>query len=241
MKTYKFYSAFLFLALFSFNLFCIPFNEKLTSTEQAKLQKGEVLIKNIDTQPKMCLDPETDAVCAKIVQDVKDYSPRYLAEIIQIKPYKGNEDLPKKMAVLLNNIGDYAGIPYWSERHERYFDLYSSAKITKSKKEANKTYITAQLEMDPFGLVEEEIYCEENPNSLYYSAVNTTPLKFEGITGVKKGRLKIYIYCVHIDDYWYIYGIGGVNAPKIPFLTERIRVSFINRIKTFCNFIFTKL
>ena len=43
------------------------------------------------------------------------------------------------------------------------------------------------------------------------------------------------------EDNWILYGIGGVNAPKIPFFSERIEVSFINRIKTFCNFIFTKL
>ena len=53
--------------------------------------------------------------------------------------------------------------------------------------------------------------------------------------------VKPEFYTYKKDDKWIIYGIGGVNAPHFPFLTDRIRTSFINRIKTFCNFIFTKL
>lgn len=222
-------------------LFAHPFNSKLTNSELERLNNGEVVIKNIDYQKNMCLNGSTDSVCDKIVKDVKDFNPKYLAEIIQIKDYEGNEDLPQKMAEILNNISDYAGIPYWSERHERYFDLYSSATIKKSRTDENKSYISADLEMEPFGIVSEDIYCEQTENSLYYSALNTNTLKYEGITCVPKGKLKVFIYCVHIDDKWYVYGIGGVNAPHIPFLTDRIRVSFINRIKTFCNFVFTKL
>lgn len=242
MKTNKLFSSILLLLGFtSLSLFADPFNSKLTDAERNQLKEGKVVIKNIDYQKNMCLKAETDDVCAKIVREVKDFNPKYLAEIIQVKDYKGNEDLPEKMAQILNNISAYAGIPYWSERHEKYFDLYSSAKITSSNKEDNKTYIKADLEMDPFGLVQEDIYCEKNKDNLYYSAVNTNNLKYEGISVVGKGKLKVYIYCFHIDDKWYIYGIGGVNAPHIPFLTDRIRTSFINRIKTFCNFVFTKI
>lgn len=242
MKLNKIFCGLLLLASMTCSsVFANPFNSKLTASERDRLDKGQVVIKNIDYQKNMCLNPDTDATCAKIVQAVKDYNPKYLAEIIQVKDYKGNEDLPQKMAAILNNISDYAGIPYWSERHECYFDLYSSAKIVSQKKTGDKTEIKADLEMEPFGLVSEDIICESKKDSLYYEAVNTNNLKYEGISVVGKGKLKVYIYCVHIDDKWYIYGCGGVNAPHMPFLTDRIRTSFINRIKTFCNFVFTKL
>ena len=42
-------------------------------------------------------------------------------------------------------------------------------------------------------------------------------------------------------DNWILYGIGGVDALKLWFIEDRVETSFINRIKTFCNFIFTKL
>lgn len=222
-------------------IFADAFNSRLSASERNKLNSGEVLIKNIDYAKNMCLNASENDVCAKIVSNVNDFNPKYLAEIIQIKPYKGNEDLPKRMATILNNIGDYAGIPYWSERHECYFDLYSKAEIVSESKKDNKTNIKANLTMSPFGLVQEDIVCEYGEDYLLYTAHNTNSLKYEGITCVKPNRMKVYIYCVHKDDQWIIYGIGGVNAPRMPFLTDRIRTSFINRIKTFCNFVFTKL
>lgn len=244
-KITKIISIFTVLAVASTSLFAASFdscfNGNLSASDKAKLEKGEVVIKNIDYQKNMCLNPSTDDICAQIVKKVKDYNPKYLAEIIQVKDYKGNEDLPQKMAEILNNIGDYAGIPYWSERHECYFDLYSSAKIASQNNDGNKTYIKADLKMEPFGLVQEDIVCEHGSDFLLYTAENTNKLKYEGISVVGKGKLKVYIYCVHKDDKWIIYGIGGVNAPHLPFLTDRIRTSFINRIKTFCNFVFTKL
>lgn len=223
------------------SVFALPFNSNLKDAELTKLNKGQVLIKNIDYQKNMCLQEDYDSITKQITQEVKNYNPKYLAEIIQIKPYKGNENLPEKMEALLNNISDYAHIPYWSERHERYYDLYSSAKITSKSQKNTVTTINADLEMDPFGLVQEIITVTKNKDSLIYKANNTNNLKYEGITCVSKGKLQINIYLFKYEDNWIIYGVGGVNAPHIPFLTERIRISFINRIKTFCNFIFTKL
>lgn len=237
----KYFTIISFMAIATTNLFGNPFNSKLTASEQEKLDKGEVVIKNIDYAKNMCLNGAEDEICAKIVKEVNNFSPKYLAEIIQVKDYKGNENLPAKMAEILNNIEDYAGIPYFSERHQCYFDLYSKASITNIKKEGSKSFIDANLEMEPFGTVNETIVCETGKDYLLYTAENTNNLKFQGITCVGKNKLKVYIYCVHKDDKWIIYGIGGVNAPHMPFLTDRIRTSFINRIKTFCNFVFTKI
>ena len=240
----KSYKILMLLGLFTLccaTLCADTFNEKLTKEDRAKLDKGEVLIKNIDYQKYMCLNPDENAVCKQIVTGVKNLNPKYLAEIIQKKDYKGNEKLPDKIEALLKNIPDYAGIPYYSERHKKYFDLYSSAKIVSETKNGNTTTIKAELDMEPFGIVKEDITIEKHDDYLLYTAVNTNDLKYDGFTCVGKGKLKVYIYLYKKDNKWIIYGIGGVNAPHFPFLTDRIRTSFINRIKTFCNFIFTKL
>ena len=42
-------------------------------------------------------------------------------------------------------------------------------------------------------------------------------------------------------DNWVLYAIGGVDTYKIFFLEDRVETSFINRIKSFCSFIFTKI
>ncbi|MBR5645811.1 MAG: hypothetical protein IKX23_04150 [Treponema sp.] len=239
MKKYLlFTSFFLFISTI---LNANPFNSNLTNDENEMLNKGEVLIKNIDYQKYMCLNPEFNETTKKITADVKSLSPKYLAEIIQIKSYKGNEDLPQKLEALLNNISDYAGIPYWSERHQKYFDLYESAKIVKTSKTDNITTIDADLIMEPFGLLQEQISVKSTKDELLYKAFNTNNLKYSGITCVSKQKMQIYIYVFRDNDKWILYGVGGVNAPHIPFMTDRIRTSFINRIKTFCNFIFKKI
>lgn len=233
----------IFAALFSLgsSLFASPFNSNLTAAEKDKLDKGEVVIKNIDYSKYMSLNPDINETAASIVSKVKGYNPKYLAEIIQVRDYKGNEDLPAKMESILNNIGDYAGIPYYSERNKKYYDLYSSAKIISQEKQGNTTNIKAEFNMEPFGSIIESINVEKKSDSLLYSAYNTGKIKYDGITCVGEKKLNIYIYLFRYEDKWVIYGVGGVNAPHLPFLTDRIRTSFINRIKTFCNFVFTKI
>ena len=97
------------------------------------------------------------------------------------------------------------------------------------------------FDMDPFGKVYETIYLTETSNSVYYSSINTNKLRYKDeFDCVWPRKLKICIILFRDGDNWVLYGIGGVNAPRIPFFTERIETSFINRIKAFCSFIFSK-
>lgn len=231
---------------FSNYLFAGVFNSKLTVDEQKKLDKGEVLIKNIAYQKNMCLNNDFNSDTQTLTDEIKQLNPKYLAEIIQIKPYKGNENLPKVLTGLLYNVSEYKGIPYFSERRQKYFNLYDSAEIQKEKiisSNATSTVkeLEAVFEMEPFGTVYETINLTQTNNSVYYSSINTNKLRYKDeFDCVWPRKLKICILLFRDGDNWILYGIGGVNAPRIPFFTERIETSFINRIKTFCSFIFSK-
>ena len=251
MKTaFKMFKKSLFpLVLFCFvsnGLFAGVFNSKLTAEEQKKLDKGEVLIKNIAYQKNMCLNKDFNADCDALTEEIKQLNPKYLAEIIQIKPYKGNENLPEVLTQLLYNVSEYKGIPYFSERRQKYFNLYDSAEIQSEKlisQTADKTSkeLQAMFEMEPFGIVYETIQLTQTKNSVYYSSINNNKLRYKDeFDCVWPKKLKICILLFRDGDNWVLYGIGGVNAPRIPFFTERIETSFINRIKTFCSFIFSK-
>ncbi len=233
--------------IFAQNLFCTElFNNKLTSEEKAVLDKGEVLIKNIAYPKNMSITKGYNSTIDTVIDEIKSLNPKYLAEIIQIKPYKENENLPEVLEELLYNVSDYVGIPYWSERNKRYYDLYDSATITNEKilsqtaSMSNKE-LSVTFEMEPFGTVYETIKLSRTPSSLYYSSINLNKLRYKDeFDCVSPKKLKICIVLIRYGDNWLLYGIGGVNAPRIPFFTERIETSFINRIKSFCNFIFTK-
>lgn len=246
MKKTSFYAISFLLAGSLFNsLSALPFNSELTQKEKEKLEAGEVLIRNIDYPKYMCLKNTSEAT-QKIIDTILETKPNYLAEVIQIKPYEGNENLPQTIRSALENIQDYAGIPYWSEHHQRYWDLYSSSKVLSRKQEGIKTLLDTELYMEPFGEIYSPIVIEEkNPQEeggyIFYTQTNTNNLKFEGITCVRSYCMKSAIILFRDGDNWVLYGAGGVKAPRVPFLTPRIETSFINRIKTFCNFIFTKI
>lgn len=232
----------LFISLtFSFSLFCLPFNSKLSQEEREKLNNGEVLIRNIDYAKNICLDSE-NPLAKNLVDSIKNLSPRYLAEVIQIKPYKDNENLPEKLEQLLLNVPSYAGIPYWSERHQQYYDLYSSAEIKSIEKNDDSTKILADLIMDPFGTVNESIIMNKTDDGIFYFSENLNTLSyFDKFDCVSPKKMNMDVLLIRDGDNWILYGIGGVKAPRIPFFTERIETSFIGRIKTFCSFIFKEL
>ena len=241
MKNFNNYILFFIFIFLGSSLFALPFNSKISEQELSDLENGKVVIRNIDYSKHMCLESdEENAVLLK--NYIKKLSPKYIAEVIQVRPYLGNEDLPEKLEKLLLNVPDYAGIPYWSERNERFYDLYSSAVITDIQSTTNQINIKADLDMLPFGIVKESINIYKNTNSVLYFSENLNVLNYKGkFDCVGKNKMNLCILLFRENDNWILYGIGGVNAPRVFFLTERIETSFINRIKTFCNFIFNKL
>ncbi len=235
-----------FIAVFAV-LFIIPlnaqyFNSNLTEAEKQIISSGEIYIKNINYQKYMCLNKGINDNGNYLIEEIKDLNPKYLAEVIQIKPYAGNEDLPERLEDLLNNVSDYAGIPYYSERAEAWYDLYSSAEIVNRTQKGNRTDIDAVFVMEPFDVVQEKITMYNEDESILYFAVNQNKLRYlDKFDCIWPKKMKICILLFRDGDNWVLYGIGGVNAPRIPLFTERIQVSFINRINTFCSFIFKKL
>jgi hypothetical protein len=152
-----------------------------------------------------------------------------------------NENILKNLKTILLDIPSYVGIPYWSERHQRYFDLYSSGTVVSRQEDGATTHIGAKLSMSPFGDIHTDILLQESDGMLFYRSTNLNDLYYDGIKCVKEQNMKSVIMVFKTDDKWILYGIGGVEAPKIFFLKNRIEVSFMNRIKTFCNFVFSKL
>ena len=223
------------------SIFADPFNSKLTDSERAEITKGEIIIKNINYEKNICLKKGVNPLGDKLLTEINNLNPKYLAEVIQYKPYKGNEDLPQRLEAILNNVPDYAGIPYYSVRHDAWWNLYDSAEIKEVIENGDTKTIRADLLMEPFDVVKEDIEITKSSEAILYSAVNTNKLRYlDKFDCVWPKKMKICILLFRDGDNWVLYGIGGVNAPRVPFFTERIQTSFINRINTFCSFIFKK-
>ena len=229
--------------LCAFSASALPFNNKLSKAELAELEKGKVIVRNISRASNMCLEASSESA-QKIIRDISDLNPSYLAEVIQVRPYAGNEDLPARLEDALMNISNYVGIPYYSERHERYYDLYSEAEIKDDfiGEDGLTRKVKADLTMEPFGRIETSITIDAPGDYVYYVSTNDNTLVYEErFKCVKPKNMKSAILLFRDGDNWILYGAGGVKAIKIIFLEKRIETSFINRLKTFCNFIFEKL
>lgn len=216
------------------------FNQKLSQNEKEILLNGNVLIRNTKNQSNIVLLTETEKN-AQVIKEIHQLKPVYLAEIIQVIPVSSKPDLLNEIHTALSDISSYKGIPYYSEHNKIWVDLYSKAEIKDYKSDDNNEKIKADFYMEPFGDISADIFINKENESLFYRNINTTTVMYSDITCVKPSNMKYIIYVFKQKDYWILYGIGGVHSPKIPFLSERIELSFMNRIKTFCNFIFTKI
>lgn len=243
----KAYLSVFFLIIASIPALCpaqttLPFNDKVTVEDKKALDEGTVLIRSIDKYKNVALKSSLPAA-VKMLEAIKELSPNYLAESIQIRKVSENEDLLQKIAAVLTDIPHYAGIPYWSVQHERYWDLYESAKVKSVSEEGGGvTIYEADLYMEPFGNIESHISFELGADYLLYINENTNNLKFNGkIQCIGKHKMKSAILIFKQEDNWVLYALGGCKTFKILGFEKRVERSLINRIKTFCNYVFTKV
>lgn len=228
------------LLTISTSLFADPFNSNLSASERSRLENGEVIIKNIDSMKDVCMKetPETK----KILSTMKKLDPTYVAEIIKVIPYEGNEDLRDKINLILLRVKDYVGIPYYSERNKKWYDLYSAAEITNATIKNELTQIDCNFTMSPFGKFKSKIEIIEAPDYYFYTTRNMEKLVYHNkFTAVKPEKMISCITVFRDGDNWILYAIGGAAIPKLFFLEDRVETSFMNRIKTFCDFVFKKL
>lgn len=217
------------------------FNDKLTTDEQQKLANGKLIIRNIGKVKNISVNKDNPTV-ERAISTMERLKPAYLAEIIQIMPYNGNENLVEKLRSMLADVDGYVGIPYYSERAEAYYDLYSSANITAVQDDGSSMKMNVQLEMEPFGNIDTDIVMETLADTLYYENMNRNDLRYyDKFTAVKGENMKSIITVFRSGDSWILYGIGGVKAPSIFFLRDRVETSFMNRIKTMCSYFFEQL
>ncbi|MBR0476390.1 MAG: hypothetical protein IJJ66_06210, partial [Treponema sp.] len=87
------------------------FNSNLTEAQKTNLESGKTVIRNLKSTKYFSLN-SSNAGAQKAMKAAKDLKPSYLAEVIQVYPYAGHENLVEKFKTLVMDIPSYAGIPY---------------------------------------------------------------------------------------------------------------------------------
>lgn len=235
--------------LFFFSLpavFCgsrIPenlFNQKLSVSDKQKLENGEILFESIGKIKNIKII-ETEET-SRAIGVMKKLKPNHLSEIIQIRPYKGNENIVQEISQILGNVENYIGIPYFSERVQKWYDLYSEAEILDVHDDGNERIIEAKFYMKPFGYYTSETKIENRGDYYFFTMKNTQKLRYyDKFDAVGKEDMQAAIAVFRSGESWIIYALGGAKIIDIPFLVKRAEMSFTNRINAFARAIFQKL
>lgn len=230
---------FFFSILFLFHANGQMFNSKLTEDERAVIESGDFLFHSIRKIDNIRINeiPETE----QVISTVQEVRPNYLAEIVQIIPYKGNENLVPVIARILSDVQSYIDIPYYSEQHDSWGTLFDDAAIIDALDENGKTVINGRFLMSPFEYYTSRIEIEDRGTYYFYKMQNTQKIKYRFLSAIRRENMVAAVSVFRYEDNWIVYGLGGADMIRLPFLSRRIEVAFINRIKSFASFIFQKL
>lgn len=212
----------------------------LSDSERTALESGETIIKSLKNYKNFSINYPNPGV-EQIQSITKKLKPAYLAEVIKMIPYEGNEDIFSKINEHLTDVNGYVGIPYYSEHNDIWVDLYASCNVISSEAEEGSSKTVADLYMEPFGYITTEVETHIYDDYYIYVSQNLNTIKYSGFTAVSKNDMKSLICVFRYGDNWVLYGIGAVDAPDVFFMHDRIELSFMNRIKTFCKHIFNLL
>ena len=235
---------FLSLTLISFQLSANDiFTKYMTNENKDALNRNETVIIKTDSYKKLSIETDNYAF-QKLKNEIQELKPAYIAEVIRVYPIIEGENFIENFDSLIMDVKSYVGIPYFSERSQQYYDLYSSAEIVsvKQNQNQNQTTTNANLTMEPFGLIQTQILTEKTDDYYYYESTNLNKLRYyDKFDCVSPKNMKSSIVIFKNDNNWIVYSIGAVKAPSVFFLRDRIETSFMNRIKTFCSFFIEKI
>lgn len=227
-----------FATLSAEDVYTSIFNGNLSAADVARLRSGEILVRNIGRFDRVSLKP-VNSDASRLLTILKNLKPAYLAEIIRVVPRDKGNDFMRSMTSSLEDVPAYSEIKYYSERNKVWDKLYQYVNVKSMVPSANGSDISAWGEVYPFTAYGFDVHYERGDGSYYYTSLNNSPLKYRGFTCIENGHFLTAVYAFPHEDYIIVYGVGGINAPTLPGIKERIEMAFINRVITFCTFALT--
>lgn len=219
--------------------FADVFNSNMSRSDLKTLSEGKLLVRNIGMYKNIILNPFSDD--AKGLRErMKKLNPSYLVEVVRTVPIDQSADYLERLSEHLADVESYKNIAYYSAYNKIWTMLYRDIEVKTRSNDTIGTNLRVFGEMEPFSPYEFDVQISRTGNNLVYNSINDTVMKYNGFDCIGKNGFAVSVYTFQCNDLLVIYGIGGINAPVIPFVYDRVETSFINRIITFCTYLFTK-
>jgi len=201
----------------------------------AALGRGEALLRTPSTASQ--LTPPLGAPGVdELMASMKRLGPNYLVEMIA-RVHGGDAGILDRLVAALSTPEAWVGIPYYSVRQGRTYDLYDLSVATARTRVSDGEQIEARHHMQPFEPYTARYEYHRGPASLLFSGSTTAPLVYKGIRAVGPGELQWRILAWKSGEFWYFYGVGAVRAFDLfGAARDRLEPSFIGRTEAFFKF-----
>lgn len=163
----------------------------LTEQEARQLAAGQSIFRQPDNWRGLAV-PASASFYKEIEDTVRRVGHNYIGEVILVLPKAQADALLPRLRERLLDFEGYAGIPYWSQRKEKYYELFDWVRATKGPVAGNRgakgSLETLQF-MEPFGEYGSVYQWDFRDGSLFFSGENTSHLSYDGIKAVSPGNL----------------------------------------------------
>lgn len=215
-----------------------PFNELISDDDLAKLEAGEIVIRNIRDRKNMCMRKGIGSYSDEILEMFDTLNPGYLAEILYMFPEEGNSDesIISQADAIFSDWPLYKEVIYTDDDTGESKPLFPVAELIKRTDRYRWKSIWTHVKMDFLAPYDTELIIKTTPSTFFFSQINQDAMKYKFVTAIKPKNMQAAICCFKFRGNWFVYALGGVRAPVIPFIRNKIDHQFIGRIEDFTVF-----
>ncbi len=218
----------------------------LDAAEEATLAAGKAVIRSVRDARSLGLAASGKAA-EELRARIASIRPNYVSEVIAIVQAPSAEaaaaDLGR-LAAALADVKGYVGIPYFSKRQQKTYDLFDKLAVGSRRPLAGGESIEATQHMEPFDdyAARYEYRLEGSAKAetaLVFSGVNLDPIiySYRNFKAVSPGDMVWALYAWREGDRVYFYGAGAVRAFDLfGAFRDRLEPSFTGRIQAFFDY-----
>ena len=217
----------------------LPF-KGLSDQEQATIRAGKALIRQTGSAQSLSLAVQS-LFADEIRRRIRSLKANYVGEVIMAMPAGAGSAALQGLARDLSDVEGYVGIPYWSKRQNRRYDLFDQITVMQRTRQPSGETVVAQQHMEPFSQYQALYSYELIGPELHFRSENTSQISYRGFDAVSSGNMVWYLYGFSEQGVTFLYGVGAVKAfDMFGLFEDRIRTSFMGRIQAFFSYMYGK-
>lgn len=218
----------------------------LSAVEAAKLESGELLVRNVADPSLLALAAEGHAADA-LRSKIASLNPNYLTEVLTSIPAadaKAAAAILQRLAATLADPKGYVGIPYWSKRNQRTYDLFDKMEVRARAALPGGESIEVLQHMEPFDDFRARYEYSLDGDALRFTGSNLDPIiySYQKFEAVSPNAMVWAIYAFRNGGRVFFYGVGAVKAFDLfGALRDRLEPSFMGRVEAFFTAMSSKI